>query len=138
MSNYLPLDQMRDRGVYRLRARNFSLGAFNAATKGFVGIRFKFDSEYLFEEYHYDTGAPFGTVTPIEFVCLLPENVEAREYYPTECKNCGALAYWDADATPPAWAEKTDTPCGNTEPLTRTYTPLQDFLKWLNTEPDFS
>jgi hypothetical protein len=39
---------------------------------GFVGIREKFGSEYLFTEYHWDTGAPCGTVHPVELLEMCP------------------------------------------------------------------
>src|ERR1019366_2259907 len=47
-------------------------GVFRATTKGFVGIREKFCNEYLFEEYHWDNGPPFGTVMPQLFLEVCP------------------------------------------------------------------
>lgn len=72
MSDYIPLDECEHQGFYRIRCRNFDYGVFNERTKGFVGIREKFGSTYLFTEYHWDTGAPFGTVTPIELLERCP------------------------------------------------------------------
>jgi hypothetical protein len=55
------------------------LGVFNGVT-GFIGIREKFNHEYLFTEYHYDTGAPYGTVHSVEDAGIeLPSNIEAVE-----------------------------------------------------------
>lgn len=62
----IPLEDCKHAYLYRISARNFSLGVFDAEVKGFVGIREKFGTRYLFTEYHYDTGAPFGTVFPQE------------------------------------------------------------------------
>ena len=61
---YIPLEECKHGFGYRIHSRNLSYGVFNEKTKGFVGVREKFGCEYLFTEYHYDTGAPFGTVTP--------------------------------------------------------------------------
>lgn len=52
--------------LYWLRSRNLALGVFKDTDNGFVGVREKFYSLYLFTEYHHDTGPPFGTATPVE------------------------------------------------------------------------
>ena len=67
----IPLEQCQKGGLYRIRSRNLSFGVFNG-DGGFVGIREKFGSEYLFTEYHWDTGAPFGTVKPVELLEMCP------------------------------------------------------------------
>lgn len=59
-------------GVYAIRSRNLSFGVWNSNTLGFVGIREKFGSEYLFTEYHYDTGGSFGTARPVVLVETCP------------------------------------------------------------------
>lgn len=70
----IPMDQCKHGGLYRISCRNLSLGVYNSEAKGFIGIREKFGNLYLFTEYHWDTGEPFGTVCPIEFLedCPLP------------------------------------------------------------------
>jgi len=72
----IPLVQCQDRHVYRLFSRNLSFGVFRMTTRGFIGIRRKFDSRYLFEEYHWDTGAPHGTANPLEDVGVLPDDLK--------------------------------------------------------------
>lgn len=65
------MDELEDRRVYIIRSRNLSVGAWRAETKGFIGVRLKFGSEYLFEEYHYDADPHVGTVsaaTPTDVV----------------------------------------------------------------------
>jgi hypothetical protein len=62
---YIPLDQCKHGYGYKIRSRNLSYGVFNAKKNGFIGIRLKFGERYLFAEYHWDTGAPHGTVKPI-------------------------------------------------------------------------
>jgi hypothetical protein len=52
------------------------LGVFRTESKGFIGIREKFGEEYLFEEYHRDTGPPLGTVRPYEKLEKIPDEIE--------------------------------------------------------------
>jgi hypothetical protein len=75
----IPLDSCLDRGLYRLNSRNLGMGVFDASTKGFVGIRNKFGRDYLFTEYHWDTGAPFGTALPLEYLGDLPREISLSE-----------------------------------------------------------
>jgi hypothetical protein len=63
---YIPLDQCKHGFLYRLSSRNLAYGVFNKDTKGFTGLRTKFSSVFLFEEYHWDTGEPYGTACPLE------------------------------------------------------------------------
>lgn len=72
--NRIPLSECRHGGLYRIDARNFSLGVFNEHLQGFIGIREKFFDYFLFTEYHWDTGAPYGTVSPLEFLEMCPHN----------------------------------------------------------------
>jgi hypothetical protein len=49
-------------------------------TRGFIGLRTKFDSTFLFTEYHWDTGEPHGTVKPTEDLGIdLPEGISIEE-----------------------------------------------------------
>jgi hypothetical protein len=71
---------------------------YRASTGGFLGLRTKFGSVYVFEEYHYDHGAPFGTVIPNEPLPeTLPEHIPNTDDLGTICQNCGTPAeyrYW--------------------------------------------
>ena len=62
---FIPLDQCEHGQLYHIRARNFRLGIFNEPKQEFIGVRSKLGSRYLFGEYHWDKGAPHGTVKPI-------------------------------------------------------------------------
>jgi hypothetical protein len=62
----ISLEDCKHGYTYRISSRNLIYGVFNKPVNGFVGIREKMGSEYLFTEFHYDTGAPFGTVNPLE------------------------------------------------------------------------
>ena len=79
----IKLEDCKHRRLYRIYSRNLSFGIFNEKAKGFIGIREKFGNLYLFTEYHWDTGPPFGTVHPKEELELLPEEIECRESFDT-------------------------------------------------------
>lgn len=64
VKKYIPIDSCKHGHTYRINSRNLSFGVYDKDKKGFVGIRYKFGERYLFTEYHWDTGAPFGTVCP--------------------------------------------------------------------------
>ena len=61
----IPLKDCKKGYFYRIRARNFQVGIFDGNT-GFIGIREKFGDRYLVTEYHWDIGAPLGTVRPVK------------------------------------------------------------------------
>lgn len=83
MCDSIPLDKCIDRRIYKLSSRNLSVGVFREETRGFIGIREKFGSRYLFEEYHYDTGAPYGTAVPYQDTGIdLPGHIELDEHLP--------------------------------------------------------
>jgi len=82
-NKYLPVEKCIHRGLYILDARNFSLGIYDKKTKGFYGIRRKFDDIFLFLEIHYDMDDIFGTAKPIEYLnvqCLF-EDILKNEIY---------------------------------------------------------
>ena len=76
---YLRAEQCIHRHVYRINSRNLGYGAYNEKTRGFSGIRTKFDRRYIFEEYHWDNGPPFGTVHPQEDLGPLPEGIVPKK-----------------------------------------------------------
>lgn len=76
----IKLTECKPRHLYKISSRNLIFGVFNAENSGFVGIREKFGDEYLFTEYHWDTGSPFGTVQPTEDLGEIPENLIVGEY----------------------------------------------------------
>jgi len=78
-TSYLDLNKCVDKGIYFINARNGIVGVFRKETKGFILSRYKFDKNYLFEEYHYDTGEPYGTVKPIVFLMLCQIPISTNE-----------------------------------------------------------
>lgn len=57
----VPMGECVKGRVYEIRCRNLLFGVYDGEG-GFIGIRTKFGSRYLFTEYHWDKGPPFGTV----------------------------------------------------------------------------
>lgn len=94
------MDECEKGVVYRLKSRNLTLGVYDGNT-GFIGIREKFTSRYLFTEYHYDSGPPFGTVTPLAEVDIVPDDIKITESLGSQCQICGTESYfkeWTDDA----------------------------------------
>ncbi len=92
----IPIELCKHGFLYKIYSRNLDCGVYDETTKGFVGIRTKFGSRYLFTEYHWDTGAPFGTVQPIKEIkeCVIKDlndwkNPELFEWLMSE----GVLIY---------------------------------------------
>ena len=73
--DYIKLDQCKERFLYKIHSRNLKYGVFNGKS-GFIGIRFKFETEYLFTELHWDVGPPYGTVRPFNEICKIPDDIE--------------------------------------------------------------
>ena len=70
----IKLEDLQHRKLYRLLARNISIGVWFANEQYFVGIRTKFGSRFLAEEYHWD--APeFATACPLEVIGEMPEDM---------------------------------------------------------------
>jgi hypothetical protein len=65
---HIKAEDCKDGGLYRIWSRNLRFGVYRVECRGFIGIREKFFHEYLFTEYHWDNGPPFGTVKPKEFL----------------------------------------------------------------------
>jgi hypothetical protein len=65
-------------GLYRLFwSRNLADGVYNSDTQSFVGVRSKFDREFLETERHCDVSTR-GSATPVELLGMCPV------YYVTE------------------------------------------------------
>ncbi|TWU61935.1 hypothetical protein V7x_36260 [Crateriforma conspicua] len=68
----IPIDQCHHGWLYRIYSRNLNLGVYRQEDHGFVGIRHKMGARYLFTEFHWDNGPPFGTANPLEALCECP------------------------------------------------------------------
>lgn len=72
MIDYIKLEDCKDGYLYRISARNGRYGIFVKELASFTLSRVKWGDNYLFDEYHYDTGAPFGTVLPLKEIEKAP------------------------------------------------------------------
>lgn len=61
---WLYMEQLEPGALYLISARNASVGLWDPNQKGFVIARTKFSDVYLFVEYHWDNGPPYGTARP--------------------------------------------------------------------------
>lgn len=64
--------------LYRIHSRNLPYGVYDGRS-GFIGIREKFGGLFLFTEYDYDDGPPFGTVIVKEDLGPIPPGIELVE-----------------------------------------------------------
>ncbi len=62
--NWIPREELVVGMTYLCKARNFYIGKWNG--KGFDYMRRKFGSVFPDVEYHWDDGAPYGTVKPLQ------------------------------------------------------------------------
>lgn len=86
------------RGIYHIACRNLSFGVFDG-DEGMIGIREKFGSTYLFTEYLWEQGPPYGTVrpSPREHVADLAPWVPLGETTGTVCDNCREPVTYDRE-----------------------------------------
>ena len=64
--NIIEFDLCKDGYLYKINAINSHLGIFVRELDGFIILREKFRSRYLFVELHLDRDSHYGTVTPLE------------------------------------------------------------------------
>jgi hypothetical protein len=101
----IPIGQCIKGRVYKINCRNLSCGVYNG-DGGFIGIREKFGDEFLFTEYHWDQGPPFGTVSGQEDTGIdLPPDVEVRESLGTYDTLSGRPLVWDNAAINPHYPD---------------------------------
>ena len=76
---YINIDDCVDNHIYEIRSRNLTYGVYSANDHSFTGVREKFGSRFLFDEFHWDTGPPFGTVKPVEIISELPADIKTKK-----------------------------------------------------------
>ena len=143
---HIPRSECVDRALYRIHSRNLVMGVFRAETGGFLGLREKFGSIYVFEEYHWDNGPPYGTVHPLEALPeVLPPEIKLAEGLGSECSVCNTpceyvlwpdggereIALKDGGGTmlvPGAWNHLAQTGCQEVCPVGVPNKALHDWL----------
>lgn len=93
----IPMEECIPRRIYWLNCRNLGLGVYDGE-EGFIGIRTKFGSRYLFTEYHWDQGPPYGTVRGQEDTGVdLPDNIPLKEHLGTVGRISRRPAHFEED-----------------------------------------
>jgi len=72
LKEYIKIKECQDGYTYFINARNSHVGIYKSSDKSFTISRFKFGHNYLFDEYHWDTGSPYGTVKPVHMIEKAP------------------------------------------------------------------
>lgn len=72
----IALDECRHGFLYKIESRNLAIGVYDTDSKGFIGIRTKFNFRYLFTELHWDACPTFGTVKPLELLEECPHKLD--------------------------------------------------------------
>lgn len=83
----IPMSDLKNGYLYKIKSRNLILGVWDEKKKGFVGIREKFGSRFLFMEIHWDADKHFGTAKPLEELEECPIS-DKRESIGTICGQC--------------------------------------------------
>jgi hypothetical protein len=78
IETYIPIEECKNGCLYHIYARNSNYGIYSEKEKGFIILRTKWKSEFLFVEFHWDTGFPYGTVKPLKEI--ENSNIENLEY----------------------------------------------------------
>lgn len=126
----IPLEDCKHRYTYRIHSRNLTVGVFDKERKGFVGIREKFGTHYLFTEFHRETGAPYGTVSPKEEIEKCPL-LDIREDLGTFCADCDKHVEFhkeNPDGTGD-WYHLEKTSCPKAKPQGKQNNDLFEYLK---------
>jgi len=75
LANLIPMEQCIRGRIYRVHCRNLAVAVYDGEG-GFIGIRTKFGSRYLFTEFHWDKDPHLGTVKGMEDLGIdVPENI---------------------------------------------------------------
>lgn len=75
----IPIYDLEHGRIYKLRSRNLVVGVWDEKAQGFIGLREKFGSRYLFTELHWDAHEFYGTAVALEALYLLPVYVAVAE-----------------------------------------------------------
>lgn len=83
-ADYITISQLKPFYLYRIHARNSRFGIYTPSDSGFLIRRLKFHEYFAFVEYHWDTGAPYGTVRPLKELEKTPFAEEDIKQGPSE------------------------------------------------------
>jgi hypothetical protein len=127
----ISLDQCKHGWVYKTHSRNLAYGVFNKEISGFVGLREKFGHVFLFVEFHWDTGAPCGTVHPECEIEECPVK-NLRERLDDICHDCRKKVEFVKTDQPGegngVWRHTEETPCLKARPVSPQNDELYEYL----------
>lgn len=130
-NQFIPMEQCVKGRVYEINCRNLRLGVYDG-NEGFIGIRQKFNSRYLFTEFHFDQGMPFGTVKgQIDTGVNIPDKIKISEDLGSVDRKSGRTVYFDGAVLEGGrgWVfQDTDEPDKDIWPMREFNKELFDFL----------
>ena len=92
-TSYIKMELLKDGYSYKIWIRNAYVDIWVKKDSGFIiSINKLGKNPYLFTDYHWDTGEPFGTVKPLELIEKCP--FELKDDYQGSEKT-GMLKYLD-------------------------------------------
>lgn len=77
--NRIPESTLKDKHLYKIRARNSTVGMYQKEHRLFVIVRKKCGLTFLCQEYDFATGRPYGTAVPYEEMKLVPFLIQQNE-----------------------------------------------------------
>ncbi len=87
IKEYIKMQDLKDGYIYKIIARNTKYGVWIKEKNGFMISRWKFNSNYLFIEFHWDFDDLVGTAKPIKLIDKFPFEIkEENEYNQNEAK----------------------------------------------------
>lgn len=135
IQQYLKIQECKHGYLYELHSRNLTYGVYNSENSGFIGIRTKFKSRYLFTEYHWDTGSPFGTVKPSKEIEPCQQKIIIADNLGSECLNCFELVDFNQDRK---WFHLKYNNCDTIRPCTRRNKDLFEYLDlYINSQAQY-
>lgn len=96
-TDYLGIEQMQAGMAYSIWARQAFTGIWLPERQGFLITRYKIHPKpYLFVEFHWDTGEPYGTAKPLRPLEICPLPPPPMSAYHDEEQNAPLCAWLDA------------------------------------------
>jgi len=91
---YIMINDLKPYHLYKIHARNSSLGIYLPKQYSFLIRRLKFYDWFVFEEFHWDTGALHGTVRPLKELENTPFGQEDLRQGPWETNGIKYYGYF--------------------------------------------
>lgn len=77
METFLKISELVHGRIYGLRSRNLKFGVWVEDLQSFIGIKHKFNSQFLASERHWDADGVHGTAKPVQdFNLEVPEEIK--------------------------------------------------------------